>query len=100
VARTKYTAQQIEQAVDSLASWSDLAYSEDITVTISGEEVRLTYITGQPGGEGSGEDVYVVFKAGTQFFCKSGYYASYDGSNWDGDVREVRPVTRDAIFFE
>jgi hypothetical protein len=57
------------------------------------------------GGEGHAEDIYMVFKTtdidGTeQYWRKDGYYASYDGSDWDGDFREVRPVERVVVFYE
>lgn len=44
------------------------------------------------GGEGQGDDYWVVFKVGDQFFKKNGWYASYDGGELDGDLYEVVPV--------
>lgn len=57
------------------------------------------------GGEGRGEDIYVVFSVTEdipflledddeprkRYFQKTGYYQSYDGSNWDGEFTEVWP---------
>lgn len=57
----------------------------------------------ETGGEGSQESIYIVFSVESydahpfddspakRYFHKSGYYASYDGSNWDGDFTEVFP---------
>ena len=57
------------------------------------------------GGEGHGEDIYMVVKTTDidgveQYWRKDGYYVSYDGSNWDGDFREVKPVERVVTFYE
>lgn len=47
------------------------------------------------GGEGHGEGIYVVFRldgydGSTQYFRVDGYYASWDGENWDDtDLFEV-----------
>lgn len=44
------------------------------------------------GGEGQGDDYWVVFKVGDQLFRKDGWYASYDGGELDGELYEVEPV--------
>jgi hypothetical protein len=44
------------------------------------------------GGEGCGEYMALVIRVRTRTFRKEGFYASWDGSNWDGPFREVRPV--------
>lgn len=66
----------------------------------------------ETGGEGSQESIYIVFsveeklsipegweKAGLEpckrYFRKQGYYASYDGSTWDGDFHEVWPKKKE-----
>lgn len=59
-------------------------------LVLKGETVSAVYMDGESGGEGSGESVWLVFKVGVQYFKKTGYYASYDGTSWDGDVTEVR----------
>jgi hypothetical protein len=57
------------------------------------------------GGEGHAEDIYMVVKTtdvdgAEQYWRKDGYYASYDGSSWDGDFREVSAVERVVTFYE
>lgn len=57
------------------------------------------------GGEGQGETRYIVIEVtdsagATQFFRKDGYYSSYDGSDWDGDFREVKAQPRTVVFYE
>lgn len=43
-------------------------------------------------GVGEGENLWVVFSVGDQFFKVVGYYSSWDGEDWDGaDVEEVEP---------
>jgi hypothetical protein len=44
------------------------------------------------GGEGKGDDLWSVFQIGDQFFKKSGYYSSWNGSSWEYDFVEVTPV--------
>lgn len=66
--------------------------------TISGEDFDT-------GGEGHAEEVYMVFKTididgAVQYWRKDGYYASYAGSEWDGDLREVELVERTVVFYE
>lgn len=41
------------------------------------------YIEEDFGGEGQGETRYVVFSVDGQFFRVDGYYASWDGTNWE-----------------
>jgi ribosomal protein S3AE len=65
----------------------------------------LELVESDTGGEGHGEDIHMVFKTtdvdGTeQYWRKEGCYTSYDGSEWDGDFREVRPVERVVTFYE
>lgn len=57
----------------------------------------VTVVEDIGGGEGDGETRFVVFQLDntdgyTQFFRADGYYASWDGSNWDdSDLYEVVP---------
>lgn len=57
------------------------------------------------GGEGSGETRYLVFsvtddQGSVRFFKKNGYYASYDGSSFDGSFDEVVPVEKVVTVYE
>ncbi len=89
--------------------WQDLDSLEysfgdyDRPVELHGRTVEL--VEADTGGEGHGEDIYMVFKTvdvdgAEQYWRKDGYYASYDGSDWDGDFREVKPVERVVTFYE
>ena len=55
---------------------------------------RLEVVEYDGGGEGHGEYIYLVFKIGDRYFRKTGYYASFDGSNWDGSLEEVEPFEK------
>lgn len=47
----------------------------------------------QKGGEGEGEEYYLIFSVEDQFFKVEGYYTSWNGANWDSaEVEEVEPV--------
>lgn len=56
------------------------------------------------GGEGQGDQRYVVFEIisadGVQYFRKDGYYSSFEGTTWDGDFAEVRPVEKTITVYE
>lgn len=39
----------------------------------------------------SGSDIWVVVKAGNQYFKKEGYFSSHWDTDWDGPVYEVSP---------
>lgn len=57
------------------------------------------------GGEGKGEDYWLVLKVigedgSERFFKRTGWYASYGGSELDGPTEEVTPVERPTIFWE
>ncbi len=56
------------------------------------------------GGEGDGEERWVVIRVenseGTRYFRIDGYYMSYDGSHFDGELREVSVVERLVKFYE
>lgn len=54
-------------------------------------------VDSDPGGEGHGEDIHIVFQTvdTDQYFLINGSYYSYgDGSVYDGDMFEVRPFER------
>jgi hypothetical protein len=87
------------------------AYTYDHTVSPSRRIERRPTLGGfdakiveDVGGEGQGDTRYVVFSlsdgTNTRYFRKDGYYASYDGSTWDGEFREVTPIDRVVTFYE
>lgn len=64
-----------------------------------GEFGVAQYLDGETGGEGSAEYIWQVWQVtdgegNVQFFKKEGYYMSYDGSNWDGELFEVEPYEK------
>jgi len=99
-----YTPAEIEAAFENDEDgWGEVAYSNDgskSTVTLRGASVQVEKVGGKAPGEGGGEEVSVVIRAGDQLFEKSGYYASHYGADWDGDVREVQPVERTITVYE
>ena len=58
------------------------------------------------GGEGQGDQRYIVFRLtdenGDEYFFKAdGYYASYDGSSWDGtELYQVTPREKTITVYE
>jgi hypothetical protein len=84
---------------------SEGTYEIDFDWSVAEDEVGRVYdvlggvevVQSDPGGEGHGEEIYVVVKtlATGQFFRIDGYYASYgDGSVYEGTLREAFPEQR------
>ena len=86
--------------VQEVFFWSDKdSYpSDDLDSWVSG-------VMTQGGGEGDGEYTCMVFKLvnrSTQeetFFKMEGYYASYDGTSWDGNLHQVRATQKLVTFY-
>lgn len=94
-----YTADEVAAAVDAHDSldWHDMgdagygASPGPWAVILRGSPEVVTREGGQAPAEGGGEDVSVVIGIGTQFFRKTGWYASHNGTDWDSSLTEVRP---------
>lgn len=75
---------------DGWATWHSV--SEPVEVVGLGTVTRVQSIG---GGEGEGEHVHVVLqvvdRGEVRFFKQTGYYASYDGTTWDGPFEAVVP---------
>lgn len=119
-----YTAEEVEAAVEPLleeaADWDELedllkgspewtgggsgtvypAVPGHTHIEVNGEQAPIEVVEDHGGGEGSGEARWVVIKVGTQYFKKDGYYASHYGSEFDGDLKEVRKIERMVTFYE
>ncbi|GAA3473849.1 hypothetical protein [Nonomuraea roseola] len=74
----------------------------------SGTEVEglgnVATVQTEGGGEGEGEHTHVVIKVTqgdvTRYFKKTGYYSSYGGTTWDGEIRSVWPTTKTVTVYE
>lgn len=64
--------------------------SKDQTVSLpSGEATFVDSF----GGEGKGEEYWIIFKVGDELFKVDGYYSSWDGVSWENsEVYKVKPV--------
>ncbi len=85
------------------ASWyhlSDLARDDEIFT----KDLGSFYVeaTGGSTDFDSSGDMYVVIRSERtgQLFRKDGWYQSHSGSEWDGDLYEVKPVERTVVFYE
>ncbi|WP_440066391.1 hypothetical protein [Streptosporangium sp. OZ121] len=85
---------------ESWTWWRDEA-GESQEVTRLG---TVTVVESIGGGEGDGESTSVAVKVTqdgvTRYFRKTGYYGSYGGSDWDGEVRSVWPTTKTVTVYE
>lgn len=92
---TNWKNETHQYTLDGADFWSE-AYDQG-TLEIPGLGTAK-HIDGEHGGEGSGEHIWQVWQIGdgesAQYFMKTGYYMSYDGSNWDGDLIEVEPFEK------
>lgn len=71
----------------------------DIKVVLRGTEVPVREVE-RTGGMDEGSNASVIIEVGSQFFKKSGYYASHYGHDWDGDFLEVKPVEKTVVVYE
>lgn len=82
--------------------FNELSWRVNETYEYNGITIRCVKNVG--GYEGSGEERWAVFsledETGIRYFRKDGYYASYDGTTWDGAFREVKPTERTVVFYE
>jgi hypothetical protein len=61
--------------------------------TVKNLESSTDYDDGQ-------EQRVMILQIGERFFKKVGYYDSWDSSNWDGDLTEVRPREKTVTVYE
>lgn len=93
----------------SADNWNALSFSSHLwdfgegttgIIQIGGETFPFSVVE-EFGGEDMGSHTHVVFVVGAnQYFKKSGYYASHHGTDWDGDLRKVKPVKKTITVFE
>lgn len=92
-----YSITEITKAFRAL----DFEYmGDEETVILRGEIVKVSRVASEPAGEGYGEEVWIVIKAGDQFFKQTGYFYSHSGYGWDGDLTEVQPVEKTFTFYD
>jgi hypothetical protein len=104
-----YTAQLIQAAFEAdfddedngqNESWLSVSDGDGSgKIQIYGTDVDYTPVT-RFGGEGQGDEAWFVIQIGDQMFRMDGYYASDYGTDWDGDLYEVKPVVKEVTFYE
>ena len=73
----------LRAAIDAYGDFADsLEYRKTITLDGVGD---VTFVAGEGGGEGQGEHVWVVFEHDGNLLRLTGYYSSYDGTEWGED---------------
>ncbi|WP_040828953.1 hypothetical protein [Nocardia jiangxiensis] len=97
----------IEKAIKSLADeYGEAGWGSWYTV---GEErsapFRYVKLVESVGGMDEGSHRHLVFEVEfsdyrVRYYKKSGYYSSYDGTSWDGDLHEVKPVKQNITRYE
>lgn len=99
-----YTAQQVKDLIESSevqgepVSLIDFWYGEVSDVDIKNGP-RITLVdTG--GGEGDGAPIWIILSVGDQLFRANGYYSSWDSSEMDGQIEEVKAVQVNRTEYE
>lgn len=104
VEATKYGLKNDRSAYrpDDELGWYNL-YERLYNSTISANGYTIT-LEEDFGGEGMGDNRYLVIKFsspdGDFYFRKDAYYASYDGTTWDGYFYAVTPKQKTITVFE
>lgn len=82
--------------------WSFWNYEADDGENV--EDLGTVEVVDNFGGEGMGDHAHLVFRItnpdGVRHFKIDGYYASYDGTTWDGRLYEVKPVEKTVTVYE
>lgn len=98
---TDYTAAEVKPAIEP-ESWNELSYEETgykLAILLRDEAVLVEIVAKHEGGE-YGYATFIVFKVGTQYFRKEGFYQSHYGNDWDGSFEEVQPVLKQVSDWE
>lgn len=76
------------------------SYGDNPNDTIDLEGFGTIEFVDHFGGEGQGDDYWTVFRIGDRYFRMDGWYSSYEGHEYDGELDEVYPkeVTRTEYF--
>lgn len=79
--------------------WHSIKYSFDEAkvLWVDDKPVTVTVADAQFGGEGDfNVETYVVFRVGAldeiKYFRIAGWYQSYEGTEWDNNFYEVKPL--------
>lgn len=86
-----YTEDGNELAEDS--PWSEEWYAIEWQEKIEVPDLGIIEFVEQFGGEGKGDEYWIVFKINNQYFKVSAYYDSWNGVNWNetASLIEVEP---------
>lgn len=81
----KETGEDTSYFEDTLSDLEEILDSD--TITIPSGEVELV---DQFGGEGHGDDYWLILKVGEKLFKVEGFHSSWEGVNWDdAELKEV-----------
>lgn len=87
------------------SGWGCLKYEAGSKPVLIPELGTVQVVDSVGGYEDDGAYVHLVLKVtsdegNVRWFKKEGYYASYDGTSWDGDFSEVHPREKTIVVYE
>jgi len=97
-----FTTEQVSEAISEqglqefVEELTDTWSNPSPTVELEGLGIAA-YVDGKLGREGGGEDIWFVFSLDGKFYRLTGWYSSYDGSNWE-DARVELVVPEEKII--
>lgn len=103
-----YTIADVDRMIESIedewenSGWGAWKYEEFTRVET---ELGVIEYVADFGGEGKGDDYWVVVKitdanGDVRHFKRLGWYASYSGGELDGPTVEVKPTERTIVVYE
>lgn len=104
-----YTAKELEKAIVKAyeATNDDKDYGNvwesfkwEYTTSLEVPSFGTVVYENSYGGEGCGDDYWVVVKLNDRYFRVSGYYDSWNGGELDGELEEVIPKEVKKIEWE
>lgn len=87
-----FTVKELEEKLDEACDQNEIYWGEPFELkidgigTVKGDDMEIA---------GAGEDrndATQIITVGDRYFKKNGFYDSWNGTEWDGDFEEVKPV--------
>ena len=97
-----FTIRELSDAISEAFDGNFREFYNNISWNSTGIDLSVgtAYRVQDFGGEGLGNELWVVFKIGDRHFRKQGSYDSWEGGEWDGLLQEVEPFEKTVIDYK